>query len=338
MGVTIKDIAKMANVSITTVSRVINNKTEGMSEETRKKILDIVRELDYHPNSIARGLVTKKTNILGLILPDISNPFFPDIVRGVEDAANKYGYNIILCNTDDNIEKEQTYIKILKEKCVDGIIHTGTVNTKEVNLQMLSEFDIPYVLLDRSFKGTNAPAVYTDGEMGMYKVVKYLIENGHRDMAYISGPVGNVTAERRFGGYEKALAEYGISVNYDLVRHGDYKMKSGIECANDLLDSGKVFTAVICENDLMAVGALEALNGRGVKVPEDVSITGFDNIYLSKATFPKLTTVSQPTYEMGSIATTLLIKLINNESITEKITVLEPEIVIRDSVAKRGSF
>jgi LacI family transcriptional regulator len=306
MYVTIKDIAKKANVSITTVSRVLN-KEEGVGDETRARILKIIEESGYRPNAVARGLVTKKTNTLGLILPDISNPFFPDIVRGAEDASNKYGYNIILCNTDDSLEKEKTCINILKEKCVDGIMYTSTIQTHTEHIKNLTDGNIPYVLLDRYFNDKSKPIVYTDGKLGMYKMATYLLENGHRKIAYISGPKESITAGMRFQGYLKALDSYGIELNKKLVRYGDYKMKSGIECAKELLNFRNEFTAIICENDLMAVGALEVLNNMKIKVPDEVSITGFDNIFLSNVTFPKLTTVAQPTYDLGFKAAELLI-------------------------------
>lgn len=336
MGVTIKDIAKMADVSIATVSRVINNKNGGVSDETRERILQIMKELRYSPNRIARGLVTKKTNILGLILPDITNPFFPYLVRGVEDTASQYGYNIILCNSDNNPSKEGTYISILKENNVDGIICTSVLGIKDEDFANSGQKKIPFVFLDRSFNMTNAPVVYTDGIMGMHDIVSYVIANGHKRIACIFGPKNNSSTEQRMKGYLSALGEAGIDFDAALIREGDYRISGGYDCTLDLLDSGCAFTALVCANDLMAIGALQAMESKNIKVPDDISITGYDDIYVAGITSPKLTTVAQPIYEMGCYAVEQLIKLINGEPIKDKDIVLKPKLVIRQSVGKRS--
>ncbi len=336
MGITIKDIAKEARVSIASVSRVINNKSEGVSEETRKRILNIMEKHNYIPSNLARGLVTKKTNIIGLVLPDIINPFFPGIVRGVEDAANKYGYNIILCNTDDDKEKERTYIQILKEKCVDGIIYTSALKATNKNIELLKDYNIPFVSMDRAIDFEDIPFICTNGEEGMFKIVEYIVKNGHRDIAYIAGTKGAPSNHSRLEGYIKALKEYGIPINQDIIKYGDYKLEGGQLCMKELLDSNIKFTAVACENDLMAIGALEILNNRKIRVPKEISITGYDDIFLTNVTCPKITTVAQPIYEMGFNAVELLTKIINKEKITNHKIVLEPKLIIRDSVCKRG--
>ncbi|WP_125154618.1 LacI family DNA-binding transcriptional regulator [Clostridium rectalis] len=338
MGITIKDIAKEASVSIATVSRVINNKSQGVGKETRKKILSIMEKYNYVPSSVARGLVTKKTNIIGLILPDINNPFFPGIVRGAEDAANKYGYNIILCNTDDNEKRERTYIQILKEKCVEGILYTSILNNKNKNVKLFYQHNIPFVSLDRSVDMKNVPFVCTNGEIGMHKIVEYLVQNGHAEIAYISGEKQIETSYSRLQGYKKALNKFGIPINEKIIKYGDYKINSGRACIRELLDSNETFTAVACENDLMAIGALEVLNNRNIKVPQQISITGYDNIFLTNVTFPKLTTIAQPTYDMGYKAVELLMSIINKEENYKKQIVLEPDLVIRDSVFKQKDF
>ncbi|WP_422446600.1 LacI family DNA-binding transcriptional regulator [Thermoanaerobacterium sp. DL9XJH110] len=333
---TIKDIAKLANVSITTVSRVLNGKFDGVSETTRKRIEKIAGELNYRPNRLARGLVTKRTNTLGLILPDITNPFFPQIVRAVEDTANKFGYNLILCNTDDDSGKERLYIQVLKEKCVDGIVFTTSTNPSAENIKQLIDFGIPFVLVDRYIDIDHLPGVYTDGVSGMYQAVKHLIEMGHEKIAFISGPKQSKTANQRFLGYVKALEEHGISVRDGLIKDGNFKMSGGQNAIKDLLACGEDFTAVACANDLMAVGAMEVLRQEGIKIPEEISITGFDNISLSNVVHPKLTTVEQPSYEMGQKATAMLVKLIEGRPLKKNEVVLKPRLIVRDSVAKRG--
>lgn len=336
MGVTLKDIARLANVSTATVSKVVNHKDESFSKETIDRIRKIMDEMDYHPNYIARGLVTKKTNMLGLILPDITNPFFPEIARGVEDTASLYGYNLILCNTDDDEKKEREYFRYLKEKCVDGIIYTSAVNLIEKNIEILMGYKIPFVLLDRFAQIPDAPYIHTDSEKGMYDIVKYLIQNGHEKIAHISGPVGDITSQQRKNGYIKALEECGIEVDNLLIGEGNYKIKSGKECMEKLLKSGLEFTAVACANDLMAIGALEVLKYRGIKVPDEISVTGYDDIYIASIISPKLTTVVQPKYDMGRICTEALIKLVRGEKLEHSKILLEHSLAVRESVLKRS--
>ncbi|MEF9935515.1 MAG: LacI family DNA-binding transcriptional regulator [Clostridium sp.] len=328
MGVTIKDIAKASNVSIATVSRVINNKDEGVSEVTREKIKKIMKEMDYRPSGIARGLVTKKTHTIGLIVPDISNPFFPAIVKGVEDAASSSGYNIILCNSDDNPKKEVASINILQEKCVDGIIYIAANNTSNEGVKLLQEIGIPFVHIDRESDDIKCSSVSTDGRLGMKKITNFLLENGHTSIAYIKGSV----TRDRLEGFREALGEYGVNIDDNLIYNGDFRLKSGEEGAKHFLETGVKFTAIVCENDLMAAGAIDYLWKSGVKVPEDVSVTGFDDIYISQLLYPKLTTVNQQTYEMGRRSVEALLKsILTSSAIYEKI-MLEPCIVVRDSV------
>ncbi len=330
---TIKDVAKAANVSITTVSRVINHKSEGVGDETREKILRVMEELKYQPNRIARGLVTKRTNTLGLILPDIANPFFPEIARGVEDTANIYGYNVILCNTDDRADKEELYINVLKEKCVDGIIFNSSASPVSGHIKQLTDYDMPFVLLDRYMDIDHLPGVYSDGFDGMYQMARYVLQMGHRDVAYIGGPKGR-SACNRYEGFKQALDDYGMTAQKRLIEEGNYKLSGGKEAMTKLLDRGEKFTAVICANDLTAVGAMEILKQRGCAVPGDVSVTGFDDIQIAGFMEPKLTTVAQPCYEMGEVATGMLIKLIEGRELEQAEIKLKPQLVIRNSVKK----
>lgn len=336
MNVTIKDIAKRANVSIATVSRVINNKSEGVGPETRERILNIIKDMNYYPSRIARGMVTKKSNILGLILPDISNPFFPDLVRGVEDTASNYGYNIILCNTDNNKDKEEAYIRVLKENHVAGIIFTSVIRKKDRNIKLLLESKIPFVLMDRNININNVPKVFTDNISGMYEMISYLIQNGHQSIAYISGPNLNSSTDQRLKGYKMALTDAGIPIDLGIIKEGNYKMDSGRTCMIELLKENKKFTAVACANDMMAVGALDVLKDRGIKIPDEISITGYDDILMTTVISPKLTTVAQPKYEMGCIAAELLIKQVQGQEIAEKDVILHSSLALRESVVKRS--
>ncbi|MGB9779554.1 LacI family DNA-binding transcriptional regulator [Caldanaerobacter sp.] len=331
MAVTIKDIARLANVSVTTVSRVINNKPEGVSEETRQKILKLVRELGYQPNAIARGLVTKKTKTIGLIIPDISNPFFPDIARGVEDSAHIYGYNVFLCNTDDNLEKESEYIKALKEKYVDGIIFTSSSIPKHEHIIELVESGIPVVIMDRRVDSENIYGVFLDNYEGGYIATKHLIDLGHEKIGCITGPLHTKSARERLEGYKKALLDSGIKIDEKLIFEGDYKINGGIIGAERLLKDNKDMSAIFACNDLMAYGAYKTIRSFGYKIPDDISVVGFDDIQLSQILEPQLTTIKQPAYDMGLTAARMLIKLIEGKKLKKKIINFRPQLVIRQS-------
>lgn len=337
MGVTIKDIARLANVSVTTVSRVINNKSEGVSAETRQKILQLVEELGYKPNAIARGLVTKKTKTIGLIVPDISNPFFPDIARGVEDGAHIYGYNVFLCNTDDDLEKEIEYINALNEKYVDGIIFTGTGSISSSNFRHIMELiksGIPVVMMDRRIDSDEIYGVFVDNFEGGYLAARHLVELGHRKIACITGPLKVKNARERLEGYKKALSESGIEIDERLIYEGDYKMAGGMVGMEKLLKENEEITAVFTCNDLMAYGAYKTIRSLGRRIPDDISVVGFDDIQLSQIVEPSLTTVKQPSYDMGLAAARMLIKLVEGKKVKERVMVFKPQLVVRRSTKK----
>lgn len=330
MKVTIADIARVANVSKATVSRVVNNKLEGVGKETRERILQIIEEYKFQPSMIARGLVTKRTKSLGLIIPDITNPFFPQLVRGAEDYANKNGYTLFLCNSDKSIEKEKDYINVFIEKSVDGVILTSNISEKSSQYSALKNYAIPLVLLDRYVDGSEYDVgVFLDNVKGAYLAVSYLLNKGHKNIAFITGPMSVTTSMNRFKGYEMALNEKKLEVDQSLIKEGDYLIDSGIKKVTELLEEGKKFTAVFAGNDMMAIGAMKALKSRNIKIPENVEVIGFDNIELSQVVEPPLTTVAQPAYDMGVLGAKLLIKLIEGKKLRTKNFVLEPELIIR---------
>ncbi|CAM2910476.1 LacI family DNA-binding transcriptional regulator [Hathewaya histolytica] len=333
MKVTITEIAKEAKVSIATVSRVLNNKSKGVSIETRNRILKIIEEKGYHPNAIARGLVTKKTKVIGLILPSITNPFFPEIERGIEDMATTLGYNIILCNTDYDKEREKKYLKLLIERQVDGIIYALSVERKNYeSIDTLDKRGIPFVVFDKYVKNKDVPYIYTENEEAIYNMVKYVTEKGHKNIAYISGPLDYITARDRLRGYKKGLKCANIEEDSSLIKYGPYSIEGGEIGVESLLKENKNFTAIVCANDLIAIGALKALRKHKINVPEDVSITGFDNIDITEVTCPRITTVNQPKYEIGRMAVKMLIDLINGEKLENVSVVLKSDIVEKDSV------
>lgn len=335
MKVTISDIARMANVSKATVSRVINNKPDGVSKETRDRIMQLVADLKFQPSMIARGLVTKKTKSIGLIIPDITNPFFPQLVRGAEDYANKFGYHIFLCNSDKSIKKEEEYLHAFVEKSVDGVILTSNISATDSQYKLLKQNNIPCVLLDRYVENKEYEAgVFLDNIKGAYMATEFLLRHDHKKIAFISGPLAVTTSMNRLKGYEMALQEKGIQVNPELILEGDYLINSGYTLVSKLIEEGKEFTAIFAGNDMMAIGAIKALRGKNVKIPEEVEIIGFDNIEISQIIEPALSTIAQPAYEMGAKGADVIIKLIEGKKLKTKNVILEPELMLRGTTRR----
>jgi LacI family transcriptional regulator len=325
---TIYDVAKKVGVSTATVSRAISN-SGYVRKDLKEQILQVARAMDYQPNSLARGLVTKESYILGLIMPDISNPFFPALARGIEDVANENGYNVLLCNTDGSSAKETDYINVLRSRQADGVIFTTSqVNPK--NAKSLIEAGIPVVLADRGMN-IACDSVVADNMTGAYRAVRHLLDLGHRQIGIIAGPIGVATSQERVEGYKKALLESGVAVRDDLVCEGNYRQHSGYECTCELLELPDRPTAIFACNDLMAVGALSALEDCGLKVPDDVAVVGYDDIAMASVTRPRLTTVAQPKYEMGAVACRMLIERLKNPNKPHQSIVLNPQLVIRES-------
>ncbi|WP_342431795.1 LacI family DNA-binding transcriptional regulator [Neobacillus sp. FSL H8-0543] len=335
MSITIKDIAKKANVSITTVSRVLNQKTEGISKSTRKRVLEIIEELGYRPNSIARSMITKQTNTIGLIIPDIRNPFFPELVRGVEDFLNQHSYNVFLCNTDGDPKRELEYVSLLKEKNVDGIIFTySCAETIQQLEDILSVEKIPFVLLDRGVEDHKFSVVSIHNEKAGYLATQHLIELMHTQIGCITGPTSYPNSKARLQGYQRALAEAGIASNPDLIVEGDFQMEGGYLAARELLAKQKV-TAVFAFNDLMAFGVYQAAAEMGISIPDDLSVVGFDNIKYNQLLHPRLTTIEQSVYEMGKLSAEILFEQMTKggDAVT-KTQYLEPALILRESTKK----
>src|SRR5690625_2799692 len=280
MAVTIKDVAKKANVSIATVSRALNNKTSQINDNTRKKIIEIAKELNYRPNLIARSMKTKKTKIIGFIIPDIENPFFPKLARRVEQMLKEKGYNTILCNTDGDENKELEYFDLLMEKHVDGIIYTNiSMNINKEILSIIKSQNPPIVLLDRHLLdlNINVNSVYLDNEFAGYIATKHLIKLGHKNIACITGPKGIVSSKERLNGYIRAHQESGLNVNKNYIVTGDYKIEGGYKGAKKILQNREI-TSIFAFNDLMALGVYEASLEKNIKIPNDLSVVGIDNL------------------------------------------------------------
>ena len=330
MATSIKDVAKMAGVSIATVSRVLND-IDVVNEDTKEKVLNAIKELGYRPNIIARSLKTQRTKTIGILIPDISSQFYPEIVRGAEDVANIYDYNVILCNSDFDVEKEKEYLRVLREKMVDGVIYMSSSLNNEI-LDLINELDLKTILVETKDSEGLFPSVTIDNVTATYEGTKYLIEKGLKKLAFIGVDSSTINAwGERYIGFEKALKEAKVSVDKNLVHFDTLKVKSGIEGAEQFVKSKKKFEAIVCASDEIAMGAINTLRENGIKVPEDVSVIGFNNNYAASIFYPKITTISQPSYDMGSVAMRMLIKLLNKKELEERHFVLGHELIKRDS-------
>ncbi|MBM7615193.1 LacI family DNA-binding transcriptional regulator [Alkaliphilus hydrothermalis] len=289
MKINIKDVARKAGVSISTVSRVINE-SKVVKPETYKKVMKVIEELGYKPNAIARSLKVKNTKTIGILIPDISNQFYPEVVRGIEDIANMYQYNIFLCNTDLDYEKEIKYFDALAEKQVDGVIFIGNIVSEELYKRFIT-YEIPVVSIGATPEAI--PSVTIDYEGASKAMVKYLIQKGHQRIAMISGN-GNdpVVGIARLEGYKKALMESNISIVNELILEGGSRFKHGYEAAIKLLEMDEPPTAIFVANDEMAIGTIRAALENGYSIPEELAIVGFDNIDMASKIYPALTTVA----------------------------------------------
>lgn len=335
MAASIKDVAKEAGVSIATVSRVLNE-IDVVNEGTKKKVEDAIKKLKYRPNIVARSLKTQRTKTLGIIIPDISSQIYPEVVRGVEDVANIYDYNIMLCNTDLNIEKEKEYLKVLKEKMVDGVVYISNSLEKEV-IDTIHDLQMPTVLVETVDDANTFPSVTIDNINAAKEAVNYLFDKGSNKVAFIGTSSEKKNASSmRYEGYKKALEEKGLEIDSDLISfcEGSTRADSGFSAMNKILEKNKEFDSLFCSNDGLAMGAINALREKGINVPDDVNVMGFDNIYGSCFFYPKLTTIAQPLYDMGSVGTRMLIKIINKEELEKENYILSYKMIERNSIKK----
>ncbi len=332
MKTTIKDIARMAEVSTATVSKIVNHKDKNISEATRQRVLAVIKEYNYVPNRVASSMITKKTHSIGLVIPDIANPFFPEIARGVEDIANKYGYHVILCNTDNDLKKEEGYIAMLQEKMVDGIILTASSMRTGDSLD-LSRIHVPVITVDRNIEGSKIKGKITvDNASGAYEAVTYMLKKGYKRILHLAGPFTSGPSRERYRGYLEAHKDLSIDVSEELFIEGFYTSDWGYRGIKEILDKNIAFDGVFCGNDLIALGAMKALKETGHKIPEDVAIVGFDDIYMTTMIEPKLTTVNQPNYQMGYKAAQMLIDFIEDKTVDKKEDILRNrDIIIRES-------
>jgi len=336
MKINIRDVAKKAEVSTATVSRVLKN-FPGVREKTRKKVLNTVSELNYEVNAVARSLRQKKTNSIGIIVGNVLSQFYSVVAKSVEDTANKFGYNTILCNGDENPEKELNYLKVLKSNRVDGIILTPTGKNSEY-VQHLIKSGTKVVLLDRLIEGVDCDAILVDNANGAYQAVKHLIDQGYRKIGIVNGYLDRTTGVERLKGYLQAIKEANITRDDDLIKIGDFKKESGEELTKELLEQPNRPEAIFTTNIDMSMGALIAIKEMGLTIPKDIAIVCFDDSDWASILEPPLTVIRQPVYQLGSTATELLIKKIENEEDNSEhkptIVTLNTELIIRNFAKK----
>lgn len=324
---TIKEIAEIANVSSATVSKVLNGKDKYISEATRQRILEIVEREGYIPNAIAKSLKMKSTKTLGIIIPDVMNLFFSELARGVEDAAEIEGYSVILCNSDNKSSKEEKYIQVLQEKMVDGIILTAS----ELSVsRSLKKRNTPLVLLDRDIlMEEEVGRIVVDNEEGGYKATEFLISKGCKNIGFISSDAITKSSGQRLNGYKRALLENGLKFDENKIFLQSYTIETGYEGIKALLKNNDL-DGICCGNDLIAIGAMNALKEKNIKIPEDVKVIGFDDIQISQYVDPPLTTIKQPTYQLGKEAVNMLIEMIEKGNVNKDRT-LKTELIERGS-------
>ena len=326
---TIQDVAKRAGVSPITVSRVINH-FGYCSKDAQQRVEAAIIELGYVPNSLARSLRIKKTHTLGLVLTDITNPFFTTLARGVEDAASKAGFMVILCNTDESEIKEANYLQLLLQKQVDGILLVPAV-TESKSIPLIRKQNIPVVVLDRRVPGFETDVVRCNSEVAAYQLTRLLLEQGHQRIAILSGRKVVFTAEERVQGYQRAMREANLQ-DSEIVFYGEFNQQSGYEMTRDALALDPCPTALLAANNFIAFGAFKALQEMNLRIPEDISLVAFDDLPPSFVMFPFLTVAYQPSYEMGKKATELLLSRLSGESPdTYQEIDLPVEVMIRRS-------
>jgi LacI family transcriptional regulator len=329
--VTVEDVARAAGVSLMTVSRAINGR-EGLGEETRARILTLARELGYHPSQIARSLATRQTTTLGLVVPDVSNPFFAHIARGAEEAAYESGYSVFLLNSAEEAARERAALDSLWQKEVDGVILCSS-RLPQADLQIYFDWFPRIVLVNRELEmpQPNVATINVDDRAGAERAVRHLIESGRKRIAFLAGPETSVSGQRRLAGYQAGLAAFSRPFEARWLEHCPPTTPGGLEAALRLLNAYPEVDAILAYNDLVAVGALQACQEREQRVPEAVAVIGADDIPLASLVQPKLSTLRVNQYEIGRTTIALLLEMFGENSGAPQALTLQPELVLRAS-------
>ncbi|WP_397535413.1 LacI family DNA-binding transcriptional regulator [Roseateles sp.] len=328
---TIKDVAALAGVSFTTVSHVLNE-TRPVSADARRRVLAAVEEIGYLPSAVARSLRKSETKIIGVLVPNVNNPFFAELVVGVEECCRLAGYSVFLCNSDNDPRRQQQYMRTLLEKRVDGLLLSSAGDAAAL-ARIFKLATVPAVTVDRLVPGARADRVSVNNLDGASKAVRHLVGLGHRKIGCISGPAEFEVTQERVEGWRRAQEEAGFNADEQLLIESDFSSSGGYEAARQLLSTHPDMTALFASNDLMALGALRAAAEIGIKVPQQLSIVGFDDIELSSYVFPGMTTVGCSIRELGREAGRVLIDRIENPGAPLKDVQLTPRLVLRESTA-----
>jgi len=331
MKPTMKDVAKRANVSMMTVSRVVN-KNSNTSEKIRKKVLNAIKELNYKPNKIARSLVIKKSDFITIIIPDISNPFFSEMVKGAEGIARAKGYNILLGSTNGEKEIEKEYIDAAINRMSDGIILVAP-RIEDKIIYEINDY-LPLIVVDRPLDRSDILQINIDDFKGAMLATEYLIDINHKNIGFLSGTMDILAGLQRKKGYIKALEKHKETINFKSILNGDWSFESGRNAFDKFYNNHPRPTAIFAANDLMAFGLIQRAQEMNVKIPKDLSIVGFDNISMSALINPSLTTISQPILEMGRKAAELLLNKLQKGPDTNINIHLESKLIVRGSTRK----
>jgi len=326
-----KAVAKKANVSVATVSRYIND-VGYISPEVKKRIKEAIKELNYRPNLVARSLKLRSSKTIGLVFPHINNPFFIKLVRRAEEVAYNNGYNIILCITENRLDREKLYIDVLKGKLIDGYIIIPASSDDSRLYETLANENVVFV--DRSTGLDDEILITLDNVQGVRLAIKHLLDLNHRKIGVVNVPLNITTGHDRFEGYKTILTENGIELQAEFIKYADYSVESGYEKTMELLRLNNRPTAVITMSGLTTIGALKAIKKSGLSIPDDISIVSFDDFESSDLLNPPVTTVVQPADEFGIRAAEILVNLINGKKPEQKHLILEPELIIRESCGK----
>lgn len=332
----IKDVAQKAGVSLATVSRVLND-SGYVKEETKELVLRVIQEMNYTHTSISRKQSKVRNNIIGVVIPDITNPFFGEVLKGINKVADVEKFNIILCDADENIDKEISHLEMLKEHDIKGLIITPTTDQNEFNrkyLEQLGSMGVPIVLLDRDVKFSHFDAVFLDSIKGSYEAVETLIKEGHKKIAIIAGPTSSKPGRDRVNGYQKALGMNNIPLDEKYIFNGDFRLESGYNLTKKMLNMKEPPTAVFVSNNMMTMGCVKALLEMHVRIPQDMAIIGFDDIEMFDILNLNISVVSRPTSQMGEVAAEILMERLNDETNGHDAV---KEIILSPSLKLRGS-
>ncbi|ENM3762991.1 substrate-binding domain-containing protein [Vibrio cholerae] len=332
---TMKDIARLAGVSTSTVSHVIN-KSRFVSDEIAERVNNAAQQLNYAPSALARSLKMNRTKTIGMLVTTSTNPFFGEVVKGVERSCYHQGYNLILCNTEGDNQRMKASINTLLQKRVDGLLLMCSTLEGE-RLDVFDRYpDIPIVVMDWGPILFASDKIQDNSLQGGYMAAKHLIESGHKEIGCITGPLIRHQAQMRYEGYKRALAEAGIAINPDWIVESDFECEGGYQAFEKLYQRGKLPSALFVSNDMMAMGVIQAASQRGLRIPDDLSLIGYDDVHIAKFMTPALTTIHQPKYRLGKAAVDTLLYRLENPDTTAQVVQLEPTLVVRNSVRKLG--